>query len=91
MSKIKEKALHFLIALSDVYRDEENRELEAFGKMQFSEDVSEDFMAMLLAMKCVFDRVVGDDSDLIDFTHILNKLAVQYIMDGKEDRSDGTE
>ncbi len=87
MSKIEEKALQFFVALSDVYRDEENRELEAFGKMQFSEDVTEDFMAMLLAMKVFFDRVVGDDIDLIDFTHLLNKLAVQYIMEN----SRGTE
>ena len=90
MNEIKEKVQHFLAALLDVYRDEENRELEAFGKMQFSEDVTEDFTAMLLAMKFVFDRAVGDDSDLIDFTHILNKLAVQYIMDGKGE-ADGTE
>ncbi len=83
MKKVKEKALQFLTALSDVYRDEEDRELEAFEKMQFSEDATEDFTAMLLAMKAVFDRVIGDDSDLIDFTHILNKLAVQYIMESK--------
>ncbi len=82
MNKIEEKALQFMTALSDVYRDEEKRQLEAFDKMEFSEDVTEDFTAMLLAMKAVFDRVVGDDDDLIDFTHTLNKLAVQYIMEG---------
>ncbi len=80
MEKVQEKALQFLTALSDVYRDEDNRELEAFGKMRFSEDVTDDFTAMLLAMKAIFDRVTEDDSDLIDFTHILNKLAFQYIM-----------
>lgn len=87
MNKIEEKALQFLTALSDVYRDEDNRELEAFGKMEFSEDATEDFTAMLLAMKAGFDRVTGSDSDLIDFTHVLNKLAVQYIMEN----SRGTE
>ena len=76
--------MQFLTALSDVYRDQENRELEAFGKMQFSEDVTEDFTAMLLAMKAGFDRITGSDGDLIDFTHVLNKLAVQYVMDLKE-------
>ena len=83
MKKIEQKALCFLTALSDVYRDEENRELEAFGKMEFSDDLTEDFTAMLLAFKFVFDRICGDGSDLIDCTHILNKLAVQYIMDGE--------
>lgn len=81
MESVKEKALQFLAALSDVYKDEENRELEAFGKMHLSEDVAEDFTAMLIAMKCIFEQVVGDGSDLIDFTHILNKLAVQHIME----------
>jgi hypothetical protein len=81
MNKIEEKSLRFLTALQDVYRDEENRELEAFDKMNFSEDVTEDFTAMLLALKVVFDRVCGDEDDLIDFTHILNKMAVQYIME----------
>lgn len=82
MKKIEEKALHFLTAISDVYQDEENRELEAFGKMEFSEDVTGDFTAMLIAMKLVFERITGSDGgDLIDFTHVLNKLAVQYIMD----------
>lgn len=81
MNKIEEKALCFLSALTDVYRDEQNRELGAFSAMEFSDDVTEDFTAMLLAFKFVFDGICGDDSDLIDFTHILNKLAVQYIME----------
>ena len=81
MKNIEQKAMAFLTALSDVYRDEENRELDAFGKMKFSKDITEDFTAMLLAMKAAFDNICGDDSDLIDFTHILNKLAVQYIME----------
>ncbi len=82
MKNIEEKALQFLTALSDAYQDEENRQLEAFGKMEFSEDATEDFTAMLLAMKAIFDQISGSDGDLIDFTHILNKLAVQCIMEG---------
>ena len=82
MNKIQRKAMQFLTALSDVYKDEENRELEAFSAIEFSEDVTEDFTAMLVAMNIIFDRITGSDGDLIDFTHVLNKLAVQYIMDG---------
>ncbi len=85
MNKIEEKAICFLTALLDVYREEENRELNAFSQMELSNDVTEDFTALLLAMKFMFDRVCGDDSDLIDFTHILNKLAVQHIMEKQED------
>jgi hypothetical protein len=81
MKMIEQKVLCFLTALMDVYRDEENRELDAFDSLEFSDDVTEDFTAMLLAMKAMFVKVCGDDADLIDFTHILNKIAVQYIME----------
>ena len=81
MNTIQEKAMHFLTALADVYRDEDNRELEAFPKMEFSKDITEDFTAMLLAMKVFFERIADNDGDIIDFTHILNKLAVQYVME----------
>ena len=85
MKKIEEKALHFIAALLDVYRDEENRELEAFSKLELTEDITEDFTAMLLAMNYLLDRITGDsENDLIDFTHMLNKLAIQYIMEGKD-------
>ena len=83
MNKTQEKVMRFLTALMDVYRDEENRELEAFDKLEFTNDVTEDFTAILLAFKVVFDRVCDDGSDLIDFTHVLNKLAVQYVMENE--------
>lgn len=83
MTKIKEKAMAFVTAMSDVYRDEENRELESFGRMELPDDVTDDFTAMLIAMKCIYAKLTGDnDSDIIDFTHLLNKLAIQYVMEG---------
>lgn len=86
MAKIEEKAMAFATALTDVYRDEENRELEAVGKMNLSEDVTEDFTAMLIAMRMIFMKITRTkDSDIIDFTHILNKLAVQWVMEGAKD------
>lgn len=83
--KTKEKALHFLTALLDVYRDEEDRELDAFSKLCFSDgdDVTEDFTAMLLAMKVLVERLTEYDGDIIDFTHMLNKLAIQYVMENE--------
>jgi len=81
-----QKALAFTAAMLDVYRDEESRELDAFGKAEISEDVTEDFTAMMLAMRFMYERMTGDEeSDIIDFTHILNKLAVQYILDSRGD------
>ena len=92
MTKLEEKALCFLAALADVYRDEDDRELGAFSKLEVSDDFTEDFTAMLLAMNLVCERLTGYDGDLIDFTHVLNKLAVQHIMDGErkdDDIADG--
>lgn len=85
MTKIEEKVMAFVTAITDVYRDEENRELEAFEKMEFSDDVTEDFTAMLVAFQFIYSKITGDNhSDIIDFTHILNKLAVQYVMEGAD-------
>lgn len=81
--KNEEKIVRFFTALSDVYRDEENRQLDVFSKLDIDlDDVTGDFTAMLVAMKHMYIRITGDDEgDLIDFTHLLNKLAVQYIME----------
>jgi hypothetical protein len=68
MNTTQEKAMHFLTALADVYRDEDNRELEAFSKMEFSDDFTEDVTAILLAMKVFVDRITGDDGDILDAT-----------------------
>lgn len=83
--KIEEKAVHFLIALSDVYSDDEHRELEALPGLCVSDDMTEDITAMLVAMHHFCGQVSNIDGDLIDFTHTLNKLAVQYIVDGRAD------
>lgn len=88
MKNIEQKALCFLTALMDAYRDEDNRELSAFSAMEFDDDVTEDFTAMLLAMKVIVERVTGYDGDIIDFTHMLNKLAVQYIMENNGEIED---
>ena len=83
--KTEGKAMQFLVALTDVYREEESRELEAFAPLKLDDDFTEDFTAMLLAMKVMLERLTGYDGDIIDFTHMLNKLAVQYVIDGKGD------
>lgn len=88
MKTTQEKAMQFLTALLDVYRDEDSRELEAFSKLELGEDATDDITAMLLAMKAIVDRLTGYDGDIIDFTHTLNKLAVQYVMENKGEVTD---
>lgn len=46
------------------------------------EDIDEDFFtAELMALKMQFENLTQQQVDLIEFTHILNKLAVQYLLD----------
>ena len=48
------------------------------------EDVNEEFFtAELMAMLLQFQNLTGQDVDIIDFTHILNKLAIQYLLDNE--------
>lgn len=77
----KDKISAFFTAISDVYLDREDRALEMFGQYKLSDDVTEDFTEMMLAMFLAYQIITGDKtSDLIDFTHILNKLAIQHVM-----------
>ena len=85
---VQEKTRRFLCALSDVYRDEEDRKLATFSAIELSDDVTDDFTAMLLAMNRLFHWITDDDGDLINFTHILNKLAIQHIMHKKDVSND---
>ena len=86
MKKLEQKSICFLKALLDVYRDEENRELSAFS---VDDDVTEDITALLVAMKVVVERISEFEGDIIDFTHMLNKLAVQLIMENHGETEDG--
>lgn len=88
MKTTEEKAVQFLTALLDVYRDEDKRELEVFSKLEFTDDFTGDITAMLLAVKVLVERLAGFDGDIIDFTHVLNKIAVQYVMENGEDLED---
>lgn len=81
----EEKALHFVAAISDVYRGEENRELEAFSKLEIPvDDATDDITSMLIAFQFVVQRLTEYDGDLIDFTHLLNKLAVQSVLEKRD-------
>ena len=86
MKKIEQKSICFLKALLKVYRDEENRELSAFS---VDDDVTEDITALLVAMKVLVERISEFEGDILDFTHMLNKLAVQLIMENHGEVEDG--
>ena len=85
MDKLEDKVTRFACALSDVYLDEEERNLCTFDKLEVGDDLTEDVTAMLLAMVVMCQKMTDFDGDLIDFTHMLNKLVLQHIIEGKEE------
>ena len=76
-----EKAAHFLTALVDVYRDEHKRELYAFDALELGDDMTDDIVDLLLALRVFLQKFTSYDGDLIDLTHALNKLVFQYLME----------
>lgn len=80
---IKQKAAMFGEAILNVYRDEDD--WEYFDKLELTEEgLTEDFTAALIALQFLYIKITGDKQDLIGFTHILNRLAVQHCIPAVE-------
>lgn len=84
------KVIAFAGAISDVYKEQPDR--GDYPKLELTEDeLTEDFTAMLWAQMMLYRRVTGEkDVDILGFLGILNRLAVQNLMDGGQ-VVDGTE
>ena len=76
------KVTTFADAICDVYRIEQER--GDYPKFDLCEDdLTEDFTAMLWAQMLLYKRVTGEkDMDIPGFIGILNRLAVQRLMNG---------
>lgn len=82
MDGFEKKTLTFYTMLCNAFRDEEDYET-AVEKLSLKngDDAIETLTAMLVAMKILCDRIclkLSENGDLIDFTHLLNRLAIQY-------------
>ncbi len=88
--KFNDKILNFLTAIMNAYRSEDNQ--EPSQQMKFDdENLTEDFTAMVFALNVIFNKVTGQDIDVIDFTHLMNKLAVQHLMDAHPTEKGGVQ
>ena len=56
MLNTEEKIVRFYSAMTDVYRDEDDREMTGMPKMELSTDITDDVTAMLLAMHMIVHR-----------------------------------
>lgn len=80
MDNREQKTLTFLIALSDVYK-EDDRELNCMSPIELPDngDMSEDIFCMLKAMHLMIVKIMGDeDMDLLDTIAMLNRLVFQF-------------
>lgn len=84
MDRFGNKVLCFLVTIKNAYKDFEER--EDFPKLELRDkELTEDFTAMLYSLMCLYIQITGEETDIIGFTHILNRLAIQHIMEESED------
>lgn len=82
MTVFEKKVLTFYTMLCNAYRDEEDYE-PAVEKLTLKNggDMNGTLVAMLTAVKLFCDQTcpqVSENGDLIDFTYLLNRLAIQH-------------
>lgn len=78
MMNVHEKANIFLKALVEAFETEERKSTEENPKIPVEDMNEEDLLAVLLAAWYMFDPEV--ELDPVDFTHVLNREAVNYMM-----------
>ena len=80
-NQFEDKILHFMVALSDVYKKEEEKERDHLAPLELTEDdLTEDFTAMIYALWAFYKRITGSDLDILEFTYIVNRLAALQLM-----------
>ena len=80
---LNEKIINFMEAIKNAYRSEENQ--VSLQKMQLNDDnLTEDFVAIAYALNMFMREVTEQEIDIVDFTNLLNKLVVQYLLQQKE-------
>lgn len=69
----------FLAAIADAFRDEEDRELGAFGKIEIPEDgnMTQILTDLFYAFKLFYNQISGADADPLEFISVLTRLVVQ--------------
>ena len=80
--EFNERVEKFVTVLRDLYLDEEEREGTEIPKIELNEDdITDDFTAMIIAVHLLYTSITGDDdTDLIGFTHMVNRLAFQWLL-----------
>ena len=76
-----QKMLHFAVALSDAYKEDDEKEGLALAPLEMKKDeLTEDFTAMIYAQWMLYRKVTGDDIDILGFTHVANRIVFQQVL-----------
>lgn len=76
-----QKMLHFAVALSDAYKEDDEKDGLALAPLEMKKDeLTEDFTAMIYAQWMLYRKVTGDDIDILGFTHVANRLVFQQVL-----------
>lgn len=86
MLSIEDKSEVFLAALRDAYLDETDREMPGYAKLSPSDNFADDLAAMLIAAKEIFEEICGEELDLLGFTYLLNRAAVNFVLHTPRER-----
>lgn len=78
MNRMANKII-FLAAISDAFKDEEDRELNAVGKIDIPEDgnATPILTDLFYAFKIFYTQISGDNVDSIEFIGVLTRLVFQ--------------
>lgn len=90
MKPFERKAFTFYTMILNAYRDEEDM-TPAVPKLRLGDDATEDITAMMMAMMLFCKQVAPEtveDMDVIGFTHLLNRVAIQYVFEDAMDKVD---
>ncbi|WP_337675434.1 hypothetical protein [Huintestinicola sp.] len=82
----------FLTAISDAFRDEEDRELNAVGKIDIPEDgnATPIFTDLFYAFKIFYTQMSGDNVDPIEFIGVLTRLVFQDQLNDNSEAEDNS-
>ena len=73
----------FTQLLMDAYRDEDERGMFGEELKINSESITEDVTAIIYAVYIFVSEVTGEDEDIIGFTHMMNRLVFQNLLEKK--------
>lgn len=74
----KEMQIAFITALTDVFKDEDNRELGCIPKVDMENENGNDLiLAMFYAVQYVYNTYAGQKDDPLAFISVLTRLLFQ--------------